>query len=296
MIACVDVGYHATQATAACVVFADWTDEAPLSEHSVAIAVVEPYEPGAFYRRELPCLLRVLADVRVPLNTIIVDGFVWLGTAQPGLGAHLHEALERRTTVIGVAKTAYRGNTLAVPVLRGISNNPLYVTAEGIAVADAADHIRRMHGPYRIPTLLGHVDRLTRQGAPPAPAVRFAGSELAAAVAASRALCLLRFRLRAGFLGNRARSLLRRGSGFRRPWRGRHLERGLVARRLEVLAPVHLRARVSLASDPETSEQDEDGQPGGGAHRVTRSTVRTKLPPAQRDEMSSGNRHSQGRR
>jgi len=162
MIACVDVGYHATHATAACVVFADWTDAALHSEHSVAIAEFEPYEPGAFYRRELPCLLRVLADVRVPLTTIVVDGFVWLGTAQPGLGAHLFEALERRTAVVGVAKTAYAGNTLAASVLRGISANPLYITAEGIAVADAADHIRRMHGEHRIPTLLGHVDRLSR--------------------------------------------------------------------------------------------------------------------------------------
>ncbi|MBA3454482.1 MAG: hypothetical protein H0T42_15435 [Deltaproteobacteria bacterium] len=76
-------------------------------------------------------MLRVLADITVPLDTIIVDGFVWLDTDQPGLGAHLHEALERRTAVIGVAKTAYRGNTVAVPVLRGQSASPLHVTATG---------------------------------------------------------------------------------------------------------------------------------------------------------------------
>lgn len=162
MIACVDVGYHATHATAACVVFADWADAAPHSEHAVAIPAVEPYEPGAFYRRELPCLLRVLADVRVPLDAIIVDGFVWLDTDLPGLGAHLHEALDRRTAVIGVAKTAYRGNTVAIPVLRGISAVPLFITAVGMPVAEAVDHIRGMHGEHRIPTLLGRVDRLSR--------------------------------------------------------------------------------------------------------------------------------------
>lgn len=165
MFACVDVGYHATHAMAACVVFDQWTDEAPHSEHAIPIATVEPYEPGAFYRRELPCLLRVLADVHVPLDVIIVDGFVWLDADQPGLGAHLHDALERRTAVIGVAKTAYRGNTVAVPVLRGLSTNPLHITAVGISVAEAADHIRTMHGAHRIPTLLGHVDRLSRRTA-----------------------------------------------------------------------------------------------------------------------------------
>ena len=162
MIACVDVGYHATHATAACVVFGQWTDETPHLALTVPIATVEPYEPGAFYRRELPCLLRVLAEVRVPLDAIVVDGFVWLGADLPGLGAHLHAAVERRTPVIGVAKTAYRGNTVAVPILRGISANPLYVTAVGIDVATAAARIREMHGDHRIPTLLGHVDRLSR--------------------------------------------------------------------------------------------------------------------------------------
>jgi len=162
MIACVDVGYHDTHATAACVVFAAWTDETPLSTLAVRIETVEPYEPGQFYRRELPCLLRVLADVTVPLDTIIVDGFVWLGTDEPGLGAHLHEALDRRVSVVGVAKTSYAGNTVAVEILRGISQNPLYVTAVGIEPAVAAEHVRTMHGEHRIPTLLGHVDRLSR--------------------------------------------------------------------------------------------------------------------------------------
>jgi len=162
MIACVDVGYHDTHATAACVVVTAWADETPHTTHTVRIDSVEPYEPGQFYRRELPCLLGVLADVTVPLDTVIVDGFVWLGTDQPGLGAHLYEALERRISVVGVAKTSYAGNTIAVEILRGISQNPLYITAIGIDPAIAAEHVRSMHGEHRIPTLLGHVDRLSR--------------------------------------------------------------------------------------------------------------------------------------
>jgi deoxyribonuclease V len=162
VIACVDVGYHDPHAVAACVVFEHWTDDTPHAAFTVRIDTVEPYEPGQFYRREQPCLLRVLADVEVPLDTIIVDGFVWLGPAQPGLGAHLHAAIEQRSAIIGVAKTAYAGNTVAVEILRGISQNPLYITAIGVDVAIAAEHVRTMHGEHRIPTLLGHVDRLSR--------------------------------------------------------------------------------------------------------------------------------------
>ena len=163
MIACVDVGYHRTHAMAACVLFARWTDETPRAELSIPIASVEPYQPGAFYRRELPCLQRVLDEVPVPLATIIIDGFVWLGPDQPGLGAHLYEARGHRSAVIGVAKTAYQGNLVAVPVLRGTSKQPLFVTAAGMPVTEAAAHVHEMHGGHRIPTLLRAVDRLSKR-------------------------------------------------------------------------------------------------------------------------------------
>jgi deoxyribonuclease V len=89
--------------------------------------------------------------------------FVWLGEGKPGLGAHLHEALSRRAAVIGVAKRPYRSETGAIPVLRGSSKVPLYVSAVGVDPALAADTVRRMHGPYRVPTLLARVDRLSRE-------------------------------------------------------------------------------------------------------------------------------------
>jgi deoxyribonuclease V len=125
------------------------------------MAQVAPYQPGQFYRRELPCLLSVLATVAEPLEAIVVDGYVWLSDDRPGLGAHLYEALGHREAVIGVAKTRFAGAE-AEPVIRGGSRRPLYVSAAGLERAAAARHIERMHGTYRLPTLLRRVDQLCR--------------------------------------------------------------------------------------------------------------------------------------
>jgi deoxyribonuclease V len=64
--------------------------------------------------------------------------------------------------VVGVAKTAFQGSTFATPVTRGTSARPVFVTARGMDVAEAARLVAAMHGPHRIPTLLGRVDRLAR--------------------------------------------------------------------------------------------------------------------------------------
>ncbi len=157
MLACVDVDYRAHDAVAACLVFGDAGDATPLSEHVARVPISAPYQPGQLYLRELPPLLAVLQQVQV--STIIVDGHVWLGPQQKGLGAHLHDALH--LPVIGVAKHAYRGAP-AIPILRGQSQTPLYVTAIDFDPQRAADLIQRMHGPHRLPTLLKRVDRLCR--------------------------------------------------------------------------------------------------------------------------------------
>jgi deoxyribonuclease V len=168
MFACVDVDYRKTDADAdaamaACLVFGAWSDPLEASRHVERVAPVEPYEPGQFYRRELPCVLRVLARVTAPLDVVVVDGYVWLDSAgRRGLGAHLHAALGGRAAVIGVAKSPFRDVTAAVPVCRGASHNPLYVTAAGVDVRDAARWIASMDGPYRVPTLLRRVDQLCR--------------------------------------------------------------------------------------------------------------------------------------
>ncbi len=160
-IACLDVGYRDESATAACVLCEAWSDAEPAAELVRRIPAVEPYQPGSFYRRELPCLLAVLRELRRLPAALVVDGYTWLGESRPGLGAHLHEALGGRAAVIGVAKTRFRGAP-ALEVTRGRSRLPLFVTAVGVPIAEAASDIRRMHGPFRIPTMLRRADALSR--------------------------------------------------------------------------------------------------------------------------------------
>jgi deoxyribonuclease V len=163
MIACVDVDYRPEEALAAAVLFDAWTDTAGWAERTEPIRPVAPYQPGQFFRRELPCLLAVLGKAPSPPDVVVIDGYVWLADeSRPGLGAHLFEALGRTVPVIGVAKTAFQGATAARPVWRGVSRRPLYVSAAGMDVEGAARCIQAMHGAYRIPTLLRRVDQLCR--------------------------------------------------------------------------------------------------------------------------------------
>jgi deoxyribonuclease V len=162
MLACVDVDYRDVGAVAACVCFNTWSDPTPASESAIQIEDVQPYEPGQFYRRELPCILAVLKSLPDSPRVVIIDGYVWLGKQRPGLGAHLYEALDKQVPVIGVAKTHFVGAEPVVLVTRGRSRTPLYITAAGLDLAVAASNIKAMHGPFRIPTMLKRVDELSR--------------------------------------------------------------------------------------------------------------------------------------
>ena len=166
MKACLDVHYRPDGAMAACCLFEDWSSETARERYVRWISPVAPYRPGHFYLRELPCLLEVLDRVGSHPDLLVVDGYVWLGDeTRPGLGAHFHRVLRARIPVIGVAKNSLRGAGPARAVLRGRSARPLFVSAVGIDLDAAADRIRFMHGPHRIPSLLREVDRLCRRGA-----------------------------------------------------------------------------------------------------------------------------------
>lgn len=165
-IAFVDVDYKVTGARAACVLTESWEAETPYATFVREISAVAPYEPGKFYRRELPCIVSVLRLLPALPETVVVDGYVWLASVdRPGLGACLYEALGQGTTVVGIAKTAFQGiesSPVVVRVLRGMSRNPLFVTAVGIEPEYAAQYVRRMAGKYRIPEILRMADRLCR--------------------------------------------------------------------------------------------------------------------------------------
>ena len=150
MCAAVDVHYLRTGgARAAAVLAADAAFAHVLAGRTAVIPRVRPYRPGQFYLRELPPLRAVL-DGLSRLGLLVVDGYADLDPGgRPGLGAHAHA--EFGIPVIGVAKSRFRTATHAVPVVRGSSVRPLFVTAAGIPSADAADLVRRMAGRYRLP-------------------------------------------------------------------------------------------------------------------------------------------------
>jgi deoxyribonuclease V len=165
--AAVDVHYLSTDgARAAAVLAADAAFAHVLAERTAVRPWVAPYWPGEFYLHELPPLRAVLED-RSELGLLVVDGYADLDPAgRPGLGAHAHA--EFGIPVIGVAKSRFRTATHAVPVVRGSSMRPLFVTATGMPAADAADLVRRMAGRYRLPDALRRADTLARTGPPAA--------------------------------------------------------------------------------------------------------------------------------
>lgn len=171
-IAFVDVHYTGERARAACLIVASWADAAPRHEWIVEVPHVAEYRPGHFFERELPSVLSVLERAPTEPGTVVVDGYVVLDAqGRPGLGAHLFERLGKRIAVVGIAKRSFAGSEFAVRVVRGASQNPLFVTALGMSDTEAAARVRQMHGAHRIPTLCARVDHLSRGLATPASAV-----------------------------------------------------------------------------------------------------------------------------
>jgi deoxyribonuclease V len=168
MCAAVDVHYPSSGgARAAAVLAADAAFAHVLAERTAVLPQVLPYRPGDFFLRELPPLRAVLDDLG-GLSLLVVDGYADLDAGgRPGLGAHAHA--EFGIPVIGVAKSRFRTATHAVPVVRGSSARPLFVTAAGMPAAAAADLVRHMAGRYRLPDALRRADTLARAGPSPRP-------------------------------------------------------------------------------------------------------------------------------
>jgi deoxyribonuclease V len=159
----IDVHYLGSGgARAAAVVAADARFCEVVAERTEVLAEVLPYRPGEFYLRELPPIRAVLHGLS-GLGLLVVDGYADLDPGgRPGLGAHAHA--EFGIPVIGVAKTAFHSATHAVPVLRGTSVRPLFVTAAGMRRDEAANLVRQMTGKHRLPDAMRRADKLAHTG------------------------------------------------------------------------------------------------------------------------------------
>ncbi len=166
MILAFDTYYFENNAKTVCVHFENWSDEQPSHIYSEIIERVSDYEPGAFYKRELPCILSLLKKIDPDkVDYIIVDSFVLLNDlGKLGLGGYLYNELDKKIPVIGVAKSGFHENKKNVrELLRGNSKKPLFISAIGLELGQAYEMIKSMHGTYRMPTLLQILDTKTKE-------------------------------------------------------------------------------------------------------------------------------------
>lgn len=165
MIYAFDTYYYEDYANTVCIAFEDWTSEKEVEVFIEQTAVSSAYESGAFYKRELPCILSLLTKIALKSEDIIVvDGYVTLDNdGKIGLGGHLYEALEEKCPIIGIAKNEFTTpDSQRRSVFRGESKTPLFVTAKGMDVDEVQLKVEQMHGAYRMPTLLKKLDQLSR--------------------------------------------------------------------------------------------------------------------------------------
>ena len=165
MILAVDVQYFENSAFVAGVVFDQWNSMTSVGEYVSTVNNIQDYEPGNFYKRELPCIIKMLNEHKLDPSIIVIDGYVFLdGKQKPGLGKRLFDSLSYRVEVVGVAKKAFSGISKEYELHRGKSKRPLYVTSTG-KIETAKDWITKMYGANRIPVLLKRADQLCREAA-----------------------------------------------------------------------------------------------------------------------------------
>lgn len=165
MILSIDVQYIANSAYIAGILFKSWDSESPNAEYVSFLAGIEDYQPGSFYKRELPCILKLLDEHLLRPDTILIDGYVYLDDMRKaGLGKHLFDALEQKIEIVGIAKKSFLGIDKTHEVFRGISKKPLYITSTG-DLEDAKLNVSSMFGDSRMPVLVKRADQLCREKA-----------------------------------------------------------------------------------------------------------------------------------
>ena len=166
MIVVIDVYYWEDKAKSVSIEIEDWETENLININEVEVDEIEEYVSGEFYKRELPCILKVLeSSKKDKIEVIIIDGYVVLNyEGKLGLGGYLYKELGELIPIIGVAKKNFISNTKNVrEVLRGTSKKPLYISSVGINIDEASKKIKNMKGENRIPNLLKLVDRLSKE-------------------------------------------------------------------------------------------------------------------------------------
>lgn len=164
MILAIDVYYIDDKAKSVGILFDTWLSETPEAIVTDYLEHIAPYQSGAFYLRELPCIISLLKKIDLStISVIVIDGYVYLNDGKIGLGGHLYHELKQSIPVIGVAKKSFLGNENTLKeVFRGKSLNPLYITAIGLEAELAAKHIQSMAGKHRMPSLLTFLDQQTK--------------------------------------------------------------------------------------------------------------------------------------
>lgn len=111
MIACVGTHDHDTCSLTAVVLFIGWTDVCASEEFGDrSSGIAAKYVSGQFFRRELPCILAAIKSRVESIETIMIDGYVWLdGNRRKGLGTVLYQTLEMSVSVVGVARKPFAG-------------------------------------------------------------------------------------------------------------------------------------------------------------------------------------------
>ncbi|KFF10550.1 endonuclease V [Chryseobacterium soli] len=165
MIYAFDTYYYEDYANTVCIAFEDWTSESESEIFTEKMAITAAYESGAFYKRELPCIISLLQ--KIPLkdgDLIIVDGYVTLNDeGKTGLGGYLYKALDQKYPVIGIAKNEFNApDSQRRCVHRGESKTALFLTVKGADIDDIQVKVEQMHGSFRMPTLLKKLDHLSR--------------------------------------------------------------------------------------------------------------------------------------
>ena len=162
MITAIDCHYETDRVWAAACAVSAAADKRLSHSLRIAAPCGDAYQPGAFYRRELPAIIALLEALTWQPSLIFLDSYIDLDVDRPGLGRHLITDRQPACPLIGVAKNRFASSNFASAVCRGGSAKPLYVTCHGIERDAAIALLSSMYGPHRLPMLLKAADSLAR--------------------------------------------------------------------------------------------------------------------------------------